>query len=106
MPAWGLPLLLPSLQLIPAQMRDVDHVGGARGAEGDAGKDDDLVARLPKLMAQAHAAGLADHLLKAADILGAHRVRAPEQAEREEATRRRIREGRTFEQLLEEFGRI
>ena len=31
---------------------------------------------------------------------------AREQAEREEATRRRIREGRTFEQLLEEFGRI
>lgn len=33
-------------------------------------------------------------------------VAAREQAEREEATRRRIREGRTFEQLLEEFGRI
>jgi regulator of RNase E activity RraA len=31
---------------------------------------------------------------------------AREQAEREEATRRRIAEGRTFEQLLEEFGRI
>lgn len=33
-------------------------------------------------------------------------VAAREQADREEATRRRIREGRTFEQLLEEFGRI
>jgi 3-hexulose-6-phosphate synthase/6-phospho-3-hexuloisomerase len=31
---------------------------------------------------------------------------AREQADREEATRRRIREGCTFEQLLEEFGRI
>lgn len=31
---------------------------------------------------------------------------AREQAEREEATRQRIREGRSFEQLLEEFGRI
>jgi len=31
---------------------------------------------------------------------------AREQARREEATRRRIAEGRTFEQLLEEFGRI
>jgi regulator of RNase E activity RraA len=31
---------------------------------------------------------------------------AREQAEREEATRQRIRQGRTFEQLLEEFGRI
>jgi regulator of RNase E activity RraA len=31
---------------------------------------------------------------------------AAAQAEREEATRRRIAEGRTFEQLLEEFGRI
>ena len=31
---------------------------------------------------------------------------AREQAEREEATRRRIAQGRTFEQLLEEFGRI
>ena len=31
---------------------------------------------------------------------------AREQAAREEATRQRIREGRTFEQLLEEFGRI
>jgi regulator of RNase E activity RraA len=31
---------------------------------------------------------------------------AKEQADREEATRTRIREGRTFEQLLEEFGRI
>jgi 4-hydroxy-4-methyl-2-oxoglutarate aldolase len=31
---------------------------------------------------------------------------ARDQAEREEATRRRIAEGRTFEQLLEEFGRI
>lgn len=31
---------------------------------------------------------------------------ARDQAEREEATRRRIKEGRTFEQLLEEFGRI
>jgi len=31
---------------------------------------------------------------------------AREQAQREEATRQRIREGRTFEQLLEEFGRI
>ncbi len=31
---------------------------------------------------------------------------AREQAEREEATRSRIREGRSFEQLLEEFGRI
>lgn len=31
---------------------------------------------------------------------------AREQAEREEATRRRIAEGKTFEQLLEEFGRI
>ena len=31
---------------------------------------------------------------------------AAEQAEREEKTRRRIAEGRTFEQLLEEFGRI
>ena len=29
-----------------------------------------------------------------------------EQADREEATRQRIREGRSFEQLLEEFGRI
>lgn len=36
------------------------------------------------------------------DVLAAAR----EQAEREEATRRRIREGRSFEQLLEEFGRI
>jgi 4-hydroxy-4-methyl-2-oxoglutarate aldolase len=33
-------------------------------------------------------------------------VQARAQAEREEATRRRIAEGRTFEQLLEEFGRI
>lgn len=31
---------------------------------------------------------------------------AREQAEREEATRQRIKQGRTFEQLLEEFGRI
>jgi len=31
---------------------------------------------------------------------------AREQADREEATRRRIAEGRTFEQLLDEFGRI
>jgi 4-hydroxy-4-methyl-2-oxoglutarate aldolase len=31
---------------------------------------------------------------------------AAEQVEREEKTRRRIAEGRTFEQLLEEFGRI
>jgi regulator of RNase E activity RraA len=31
---------------------------------------------------------------------------AREQAEREEATRQRIRQGRAFEQLLEEFGRI
>lgn len=31
---------------------------------------------------------------------------AAEQAEREEKTRKRIAEGRTFEQLLEEFGRI
>ena len=31
---------------------------------------------------------------------------AREQAAREEATRQRIRQGRTFEQLLEEFGRI
>jgi regulator of RNase E activity RraA len=31
---------------------------------------------------------------------------AKEQAEREEATRQRIKQGRTFEQLLEEFGRI
>lgn len=31
---------------------------------------------------------------------------ARDQAEREESTRRRIAEGRTFEQLLEEFGRI
>ncbi len=31
---------------------------------------------------------------------------AKEQADREEATRQRIKEGRTFEQLLEEFGRI
>jgi regulator of RNase E activity RraA len=31
---------------------------------------------------------------------------AKAQADREEATRRRIAEGRTFEQLLEEFGRI
>lgn len=38
--------------------------------------------------------------------LGTVLVAAREQAEREEATRRRIREGRTFEQLLEEFGRI
>ena len=36
------------------------------------------------------------------DVLEAAR----EQAEREEATRRRIAEGKTFEQLLEEFGRI
>lgn len=33
-------------------------------------------------------------------------VAAREQAEREEATRKRIGEGRSFEQLLEEFGRI
>lgn len=33
-------------------------------------------------------------------------VAAREQAEREEATRQRIKQGRTFEQLLEEFGRI
>lgn len=33
-------------------------------------------------------------------------VAARDQAEREEATRVRIREGRSFEQLLEEFGRI
>jgi regulator of RNase E activity RraA len=32
--------------------------------------------------------------------------RAREQADREEATRQRIKQGRTFEQLLEEFGRI
>jgi regulator of RNase E activity RraA len=31
---------------------------------------------------------------------------AKEQADREEATRQRIKQGRTFEQLLEEFGRI
>lgn len=31
---------------------------------------------------------------------------ARDQAQREEATRQRIRQGRTFEQLLEEFGRI
>ena len=31
---------------------------------------------------------------------------ARDQAEREEATRQRIKQGRTFEQLLEEFGRI
>ena len=31
---------------------------------------------------------------------------AEEQAAREEATRRRIAEGRTFEQLIEECGRI
>ncbi len=31
---------------------------------------------------------------------------AREQAEREEATRQRIKQGRTFEQLLDEFGRI
>lgn len=31
---------------------------------------------------------------------------AKEQADREEATRKRIAEGKTFEQLLEEFGRI
>jgi regulator of RNase E activity RraA len=31
---------------------------------------------------------------------------AREQAQREEATRQRIKQGRTFEQLLEEFGRI
>ena len=31
---------------------------------------------------------------------------ARQQADREEATRQRIREGRSFEQLLEEFGRI
>ena len=36
------------------------------------------------------------------DVLDAARA----QAAREEATRRRIAEGRTFEQLLEEFGRI
>jgi len=36
------------------------------------------------------------------DVLEAARA----QAAREEATRRRIAEGRTFEQLLEEFGRI
>jgi regulator of RNase E activity RraA len=39
---------------------------------------------------------------KIKEVLEAARV----QAEREEATRRRIAEGRTFEQLLEEFGRI
>ncbi len=33
-------------------------------------------------------------------------AQAKAQADREEATRRRIAEGRTFEQLLEEFGRI
>ena len=37
-----------------------------------------------------------------ADVLEAAR----EQADREEPTRQRIREGRSFEQLLEEFGRI
>ncbi|MBK8018969.1 MAG: hypothetical protein IPK20_21220 [Betaproteobacteria bacterium] len=31
---------------------------------------------------------------------------AKDQADREEATRQRIKQGRTFEQLLEEFGRI
>jgi len=36
------------------------------------------------------------------DVIEAART----QAEREEATRRRIAQGRTFEQLLEEFGRI
>jgi regulator of RNase E activity RraA len=43
-------------------------------------------------------------------VPGANLVRvlqeAKAQAEREEATRRRIAEGKTFEQLLEEFGRI
>jgi regulator of RNase E activity RraA len=36
------------------------------------------------------------------DVLDAARI----QAEREQATRRRIAEGRTIEQLLDEFGRI
>lgn len=41
-----------------------------------------------------------------AERLEAVLAAAREQAEREEATRQRIREGRSFEQLLEEFGRI
>src|SRR5581483_6842951 len=63
--------------LLAADIGDAQHVGGAGGAEGHAGHRDDALPGLGAALAEGDAAGMVDHVVDVARVLGDDAMHAP-----------------------------